>query len=252
MLTPENDHRSSVTSPQQNRFETTHWSVVLAAGAEGTPQSLRALESLCGAYWYPLYSYLRREGHDRHDAQDLTQSFLAHLLENSRLGRVHPSKGKFRSFLLASLKNFCANERRKAHRLKRGSQVDFVSFDEAGGEERFQRELGHEQTPDKAFEQSWALTLLDSVLRELRDEYTREAKAATFEALQIYLSVARAEIAYAETAARLGTTEAGVKMSVLRLRRRFAELLRAEIAQTVSDRHDVEEEIRCLFAAVGG
>lgn len=239
-------------SPAPAIFATTRWSVVLAASGQSAGESATALEWLCATYWYPLYAYLRRDGHERHTAQDLTQSFLSHLLQDSRLGKVHPDKGRFRSFLLASLKNFCANERRKAQRLKRGAEFHFISIDEVMGEERFQRELGHGQTPDRAFEQTWAVTLLETVLVGLREQYAQNGRADTFDALQVHLSGERNGTPYAATATRLGTTEAAVKMAVLRLRRRFAEALRAEIEHTVTSAEEVDEEIRCLFAAVSG
>jgi RNA polymerase sigma factor (sigma-70 family) len=231
-------------------FPETHWSVVLAAGGLSEPNSARALEQLCGSYWYPIYGYLRRMGKSAHDSQDLAQSFFVHLLNGPRLQSVHPTKGKFRSFLLASLKNFVNNDYDREHRLKRGGQFVIISVDEALGEERFQQELGHNETPDKAFEQSWAMVLLDDILLRLREEYAREQKRDAFEVLSPYLSGDRSGAPYSETAARLEVSEASVKMSVLRLRRRFGELLRLRIAETVTSPEEVDEEIRCLFAAI--
>jgi RNA polymerase sigma factor (sigma-70 family) len=231
-------------------FHTTHWSVVLAAGRASVPEAALALETLCRTYWYPLYAHLRRAGRSHEDAQDLTQSFLASLLEHQRLRQVHPAKGKFRSFLLASLKHFLANEWDKQRALKRGGQFTFVPLDDEVASERFERELVTVDTPDRAFEQSWATALLDAVLVQLRDEFAREGKAALFEALQVYLSGDRSGPPYNEVGTRLGLGESGVKMAVLRLRRRFGELLRAEIAHTVSTPEEIDEEIRCLFAAV--
>ena len=223
---------------------------MLAAGEGTSPDVAAALNELCRTYWYPLYAYLRRQGHGVHDAQDLTQSFLVHLLEKNRLQRLHPSKGKFRSFLLASLKNFLANEWDRQQALKRGAQFAVISLDDATGEDRFACESSHEATPDKAFEKSWALTLLDAVLAKVRQDYAAEGKGPLFDALQVYLSGERGAAPYAETAAKLKLTEGALKMSVLRMRRRFGELLRAEIANTVSDPAEIDEEIRCLFAAV--
>ncbi len=231
-------------------FATTHWSQVLAAGGQSNPDATVALEALCRTYWYPLYAYLRRQSYGVHDAQDLTQSFFVHLLAGERLQTVHPAKGKFRSFLLASLKNFLNNEHDRRQALKRGGQITFVSVDEALGEEQFQREPAHTETPDKAFEQSWAVTLLGSVLAQLRSEYVRESKAEVFEALQVYLAGDGGGAPYVATGQRLGLGESGVKMAVLRLRRRFGELLRTTIAHTVTRPEEVEEEIRHLFAAV--
>jgi RNA polymerase sigma factor (sigma-70 family) len=231
-------------------FHTTHWSVVLAAGDASVPEAALALETLCRTYWYPLYAHLRRTGRSHEDAQDLTQSFLASLLEHQRLGQVHPAKGKFRSFLLASLKHFLANEWDKQRALKRGGEFTFVPLDDEVVRERFGREAASADTPDRAFERSWATALLEAVLVQLTDEFAHEGKAAMFEALQVYLSGDRSGPPYSEVGRRLGLGESGVKMAVLRLRRRFGELLRAEIAHTVSTPEEIDEEIRCLFAAV--
>lgn len=244
--------QSSELSPSHaQQFATTHWSVVLAAGQEITPQSSEALNRLCGLYWYPLFAFCRRRGYEPFDAQDLTQSFFVHLLEGNRLQKVSPGKGKFRSFLIASLKNFLANDWDKRQTLKRGANLSFLPLDAEVGETRYRREPSHSATPDKAFEQSWALTLLETVLSQLREEYNGEDKTRLFEALQGYLSGDKSGVSYAEMAARLSLTEGSVKMAVLRMRRRFGELLRAEIAHTVSKPEEIDEEIRCLFAAVG-
>lgn len=231
-------------------FATTHWSVVLAAGSGSPPEAERALETLCTSYWYPLYAWLRRQGHGAHDAQDLTQSFFAFLLEREGLQRVHPEKGRFRSFLLASLKNFVANERDKASALKRGGRFKIISLDEAAGEARFQQEPARELTPDKAFEQSWAMSLFTMVLRRLRDEYVAAGQAALHDALEPYLTEDRVKAPYAHTARALGLGEGAVRMAVLRMRRRFGDLLRAEIAHTVTKAEEIDEEIRALLAAV--
>ena len=234
----------------RGRFTTTHWSVVLAAVGEDTTDATAALEKLCGAYWFPLYAFVRRSGWNGEDAEDLTQSFLLHLIEGRRLRTVHPAKGKFRSFLLASLKNFLANEADRRAARKRGGHLTFLSMDAGDTEARFQRELAHDQTPDKAFEQSWAAILLEAVLLALKREYITNGRSGLFDALQPYLAGDRGTAPYSKTAAQLGLGESGVKMSVLRLRRRFGELLRAEIASTVSSPEEIDEEIRCLFAAV--
>jgi DNA-directed RNA polymerase specialized sigma24 family protein len=231
-------------------FQTTHWSMVLAAETDAAEAS-HALERLCAAYWFPIYTYLRRNDFSRHDAQDLTQSFLAHLLANQRLRTIRPEKGRFRSFLLGSLKNFLANEWHKENAAKRGKQFIHISIDEDSTEDRFNREPCHELTPDKAFERSWALLLLDSVLAELRAEFTSEGKAPLFDAIQIYLSGDKGAVSYDEMASRLDLRPGALKMSVLRMRRRFGEILRSEIANTVSRPDEIDEEIRCLFAAVG-
>lgn len=232
-------------------FATTQWSVVLAADGADTPESIRALETLCASYWYPLYGWLRRQGHNPQDAEDLTQSFFGHLLQNHRLQQVDRARGKFRSFLLASLKHFVANEWDKARALKRGGQFQFVSIEGGLAEERFARELADDAMPDRAFERSWATTLLDGVIGRLRQEYRRDGKGGVFDVLQVYLSGDRGGVVpYAEMQVRLGLSESALKMAVQRLRRRFGELLREEVAHTVSSREEVDEEIRALFAAV--
>ena len=231
-------------------FTTTRWSVVLAAGGPAAPESARALESLCSAYWYPLYAWLRWQGHGRPEAQDLTQSFFSHLLQDQRLRQVDRARGKFRSFLLGSLKHFVANEWDKARALKRGGRFQFVSIDEDRAEDRFAAELTDGATPDRAFEQIWATTLLEGAIGRLREEHLRDGKGALFDTLQVYLSGDRGAVPYAETQARLGLGESALKMAVLRLRRRFGELLREEIAHTVSRPEEIDEEIRALFAAV--
>ena len=241
---------SETMVPAAAHFLTTHWSVVLAAGQLSEPSAAGALEKLCATYWYPLYAWLRCRGHGHHDAQDLTQAFLVHLLDRDRLQKPTPEKGKFRSFLLASLKNFLTNEWDKTQALKRGAQFTFISVDEEMGESRFRIEPSHDAMPDKAFEQSWAMTLLELVLGQLKQEYARADKSALFDALQGYLSGDKGGVPYVEMAARLNLSEAALKMSVLRLRRRFGELLRAEIAHTVTRPEEIDEEIRALFAAV--
>jgi RNA polymerase sigma factor (sigma-70 family) len=165
---------SNATRDGAHWFAATRWSVVLAATHRSAPEASRALETLCASYWYPLYTWLRRRGSSPQDAEDITQSFFAALLEREALQTVHPEKGKFRSFLLASLKHFLTNEWDKARALKRGGQFKIISIEEAGGEARFQQEPSKELTPDKAFEQSWAMTLFGTVLGRLRDEYGAE------------------------------------------------------------------------------
>lgn len=246
------DENSAAATPQAEIFATTHWSVVLPACQQATPEAGVALERLCSTYWYPLFAYLRRSGYAPPDAQDLTQAFFVHLLEKDRLRNVHPDKGKFRSFLITSLKNFLANEHDKRQCLKRGGQFSFIPLDVENGEARYHLEPFHELTPDKAFERTWGLAILDAVRRRLQDEYTADGKGELFEALQPYLSGDKGSAPYAETANQLGLTESAVKMAVLRLRRRFGESLRQEIAQTVAEPSEVDEEIRCLFAAVNG
>jgi DNA-directed RNA polymerase specialized sigma24 family protein len=239
----------SDSGDRSGHFKTTHWSVVIAAVA-GDPESEDALERLCGNYWYPVYAYLRRRGHSPPDAQDLTQGFFAGLLERNGLRTVDPGKGRFRTFLLVSLKNFLANEWDRSKAWKRGGRLRFVSLEAAEGEDRFQLESVQQLTPDRLFEQSWAITLLDTVMRRLKAEFESQGKGAQFQALQVHLSGDRDAPAYAASAAGLGLGSSAMKMAVLRMRRRFGELLREEIASTVASPRDIDEEIRSLFAAV--
>lgn len=244
MAQPEQS-RDSVP-PGARQFVTTRWSVVLAAGRDST-QAHDALEHLCRVYWYPLYAYVRRQGHSPEDAQDLTQSFFAKLIAKHYLGDVDRSKGKFRSFLLASLKHFLANEWDKARAQKRGGGQTVVSLD---AETRYGLEPSDEASADKIYERRWALTLLDEVLKRLRDEYAADRKGKLFEELKETLTAGKSEVGYAEIGMRLGMSEGAVKVAVHRLRQRYRDLLRAEVAETVASPEEVDEEIRALFAAV--
>jgi RNA polymerase sigma factor (sigma-70 family) len=232
-------------------FTPTHWSVVLAAGGHTDSTSARdALERLCRNYWVPIYAFVRRQGHNPHDAEDLTQEFFARLLEKNYLADADRAKGRFRSFLLASLKHFLANEWDKAKAQKRGGGRVLISIDADAMETAFGAELAHELTADKIFERRWALALLDQVLRRLREEYTCDCKQKQFEQLKQTLTEASRSVPYAEIATRLGTSEGAVKVAVHRLRQRYRELLRAEIADTVASPAEIDDEIRNLFAAL--
>jgi RNA polymerase sigma-70 factor (ECF subfamily) len=233
-------------------FVTTHWSVVLAAGGADTTSSRDALARLCQTYWHPLYAYVRRVGHSPHDAQDLTQEFFARLLEKNFLTGADESRGRFRSFLLASLKHFLANEWDKARAQKRGGAQIPISIDLASAETSCQWEPADSTTAEKIFERRWALTLLDGVLRRLREEYVQDGKENLFEQLKPTLTEASRTVRYAEIAVRLDTSEGSVKVAVHRLRQRYREVLRAEIAETVATPAEVEDELRNLFAALSG
>ena len=233
-------------------FVTTHWSVVLAAGGGDAISSRNALAQLCQSYWRPLYAYVRRLGHSPHDAQDLTQEFFARLLEKNFLIGADEARGRFRSFLLASLKHFLANEWDKARAQKRGGAQIPISFDLAFAETSCQWEPADNSTAEKIFERRWALTLLDGVLRRLRQEFVQDGKENLFEQLKPTLTEASRTVRYAEIAFRLGTSEGAVKVAVHRLRQRYREVLRAEIAETVATPGEVEDELRNLFAALSG
>ena len=234
--------------PVAGGFAQTRWSMVLAAGGEGA-QAGEALERLCATYWYPLYAFVRRQGKSAHDAQDLTQGFFARLLEKKDLAAVDRAKGKFRSFLLAAIQHYLANEWDRAHTQKRGGGVTLLSIDDAEAERRYHEEPAEQITAEQLFDRRWALTLLDQVLKRLGDEMQREGKAAQFDALKFCLT-GECGAAYEEIARRLGTTEGALKVAVHRLRDRYRALLRAEIAETVGSEAEVDEELRQLFSAL--
>lgn len=238
--------------PNAGRFVTTHWSVVLAAGRKSSPQALEALGRLCQTYWYPVYAYLRREGCSPHDAQDLTQEFFARFIARDYLADVRPERGRFRSFLLAALKHFLANERDRLRARKRGGGRPLLPLDARDAETRFALEPADLASPDRLYERRWALTVLEGVLGRLKQEYAQAGKAHLFEALKGALAAGRGGLPYAEVARRLGSTEEAVKVAVHRLRKRYRELLRAEIAQTVAGPKEVEDEIRHLLAVLSG
>ena len=234
------------------QFATTHWSVVLAAGDTASPDSKEALEKLCRTYWYPLYAYVRRRGRTPEDAQDLTQGFLSQLLERQSLARADPGKGRFRSFLLAALNYYLADERDRARAQKRGGGSLNLSFDAQTAEQRYHLEPADHLSPDRVFERQWALVLLDEVLVRLEREFRAADKAALFQRLRGFLVAGTAEENYADAAADLGMTGEAVKKAVHRLRRRYSELFREEIARTVGTPTEVEDEMRHLCALMAG
>jgi RNA polymerase sigma-70 factor (ECF subfamily) len=231
-------------------FATTHWSVVLTAGRSDTAGGREALARLCQSYWYPLYAHARRRGCPPHDAQDLTQEFFAQLLERQSFAGADPSRGRFRSFLLTAMNNFLVTEWKKARAQKRGGGESLLSLDLAAAEQRFDLEPAARDTPDKAFDKQWALTLLEEVLNLLEKEYRRDGKADLFVALKQTLMGARESQPYAQLAAELGVSESAVKVAVHRLRKRYRELIRAEIAHTVASPDEVNDEMRHLLATL--
>ncbi len=243
---------SNVLGPVVREFRTTHWSVVLAAADGSAADSTAAFETLCGAYWYPLYSFIRRSGYAPHDAQDLTQGFFEHLVSTHALGPASRERGRFRTFLLASLKNFMANEWDRSRRLKRGGGREILSWDDLNPEERYALEPVHPAPPEAWYDRQWAQSLIARVLRRLRDELAGAGLELRFDVLKDYLAGPPAESSYLAAAAQLGLSEGAVKSALFRLRRRYAEFVREEIAHTVATPGDVEAEIRHLFAASEG
>jgi RNA polymerase sigma factor (sigma-70 family) len=241
---------SAESSKPQSYFATTHWSVVLTAGRNDTTRAQVALEQLCRNYWPPLYAYVRRLGRSPEDAQDLTQEFFARLLARNTVAKADPERGRFRSFLLASLKHFLVNEWEKARAQKRGGQARFVPLELDTAETRLASLPASSDTPDKAFDRQWALALLDVVLGRLRKEYTDSERDGLFLGLKDTLTGGRSEIPYRDLGRRLNLSEGAVKVAAHRLRRRYRELLREEIANTVSGPEEVEQELKHLFAAL--
>jgi RNA polymerase sigma-70 factor (ECF subfamily) len=242
---------TSTTAPQGSGtwFVTTHWSVVLSAGQSDTPRAGEALERLCQTYWYPLYAYVRRRGYSPEDAQDLTQEFFVWLLRRNWLARADQQRGRFRSFLLTTFTRFLTNEWDKARAQKRGGgQILLPEFD--SGETRFSLEPAGPLTPEQIFERRWALELLAKVMERLGDEFAGEGKAELFETLKPCLLGERTSQPYAALAPKLGMTEGSVKVVVHRLRQRYRQLLREEIANTVVEPGEIEEEIRHLLAVL--
>lgn len=238
-------------NPRPDRhFATTQWSLVLAAGDTKDPQSRRALASLCEAYWYPLYAYIRRRGYSPHDAQDLTQAFFAFVLKTQLFEVADARRGRFRSFLLASLNNFLANHWRKESSPRRGGGSRPLSIDLDEGERRYAREPADRLTPERIFDRRWALTLLEQVLARLADEQAAAGRAEHFRHLKAYL-VGESARPYRDVAAETGLTESAVKVAVHRLRKRFGQLLRAEIAETVAGPSDVDDEVRQMMEVLG-
>ena len=229
-------------------FELTRWSVVVAASGDDSQLAHKALEHLCNAYWYPLYAFVRREGHSAHDAQDLTQEFFARLLQKGWLQDVRREKGRFRAFLLASMRHFLANEWDRAHALKRGGGQTPISLDSSSAEERYALEPADPMTADRLYERRWALTLLEQVLARLKREFGAAGKETLFEELKPSLTGGR--VSYAEIAARLQAQETAVRVAAHRFRLRYRDLIRAEIAETVAGPGEVDAELARLFAAL--
>ena len=241
-----------VGSRAGSRFESTHWSVVLAAAQTESPEAEEAMTSLCGRYWYPLYAFLRRRGHASHEAEDSVQEFFARrVLTKGIFKGVAPGKGRFRTWLLNSLQNFTRNEWDRRQAQKRGGGHPHVPLDFEEGEARYRIEPADNTTPERLFERAWAMTLLDQALQTLEIEQARNDGVPLFEELKRFLPGALAAPSYAEVAAKLGKSEAAVKMAVSRLRQDYGRCLRAEIARTVSSEAELREELRYLLSVLG-
>lgn len=241
---------SAISSSEAPRiFPNTRWSVVLAARGQFSPESAVALEAICRAYWYPLYAYVRRTGQSPHDAQDLTQEFFSRLLEKRWLDSADPHKGKLRTFLIVSLKNFLNKEWRHASAQKRGGGHAPAQIDTAFAESRLAADTAN-LAPDEAFDQQWALTLLDLTVNRLRAEFVAAGKSVDFEALKGCLMAGRNAIGYAAVAKQLSSSEGAARVAVHRLRKRFREIYREEISQTLADGADLEAELHYLAGAL--
>jgi RNA polymerase sigma-70 factor (ECF subfamily) len=223
--------------------------VVVSAGKGHTPQSDRALEELCRTYWFPLYAYVRRRGHSKEDAEDLTQIFFARFLAKNYLAGLSAERGRFRAFLLASLKHFLANEWDKSQRQKRGGGATLLSLDWQTADTQFQIAATAEPSPERAFDREWALALLACVIERLHAECAAENHGRLFEVLKPFLTVGKGAIPYPQAASELGISEGAARTAAHRLRRRYREVLRDEIAQTLSDPAQVAEEMQALFSA---
>lgn len=233
-------------------FSTTHWSIVTAAGEGKSKRARSALETLCRTYWYPIYAYVRRKGYRPEEAQDLTQEFFAQLIAHERVRLADRTKGKFRGFLLSMLDFFLAREWNRAHRQKRGGQFTFISMDGRSPEERYQLEPADFDTPEKIFLTQWTLTLLKQAMNALQAECESSGKGPLFQEARNFISGERGGAAYSQISGRLGMGEGAVRVAVHRLRQRYGELLRREVAHTVASEEEVDDELRFLLRTLSG
>jgi RNA polymerase sigma-70 factor (ECF subfamily) len=228
------------------KFRTTSWSLVLAAARTSTTDSGRALATLCELYWHPVYGFIRGRGHSLDEAQDLTQAFFARLIEKNYLASADRERGKFRSFLLSAVKHFLANEWDRTHALKRGAFQTAISIDLVEAEELYTSTLTDRRTPEDLFERAWGLTVLRHAFANLRAQYAESGKLKEFEYLSPFLTAEGDSCSYVDTASQLGTTAGALRVAAHRMRRRFRDLLRAEIAKTLFDENTIEDELRFL------
>jgi RNA polymerase sigma factor (sigma-70 family) len=244
------DHKSPANGV--DRFCTTRWSAVLLSAQSQVPGSQAALSELCRTYWYPIYAFVRRRGHSPDDAEDLTQGFFLHLLDHKALRQVSPLKGKFRSFLVASLQNYLLDQVEHAHCLKRGGNVDFVPFDTKFAEHRYQLGQLDFLTADKIFDARWAITLLDAAMTRLAQQYAAHGKTSVFQTLKPFLDPinGKVSLSYEEVANVMGVSVGAVKTLIHRLRKQYSCLLREEVGRTVADPAEIDEEIHALCEAL--
>jgi RNA polymerase sigma factor (sigma-70 family) len=241
------EESSEVSHKEQGRFQQTHWNEVLLAGKGGTPAAAAALAGLCQAYWYPLYVFIRRQGHSHQDAEDLVQGFFAKVLEKNYLRDAKQEKGRFRSFLLTALKRYMANEWDRARRAKRGGGRPVISLDGSDTEIRYRSEPADTMSPEKAYQRTWTMTLLARVLQKLREEFEAAGKGELFRELEFFIAGEKSDATYAQIGQNCGVSEGVVKVTVHRLRHRYLVLLRQEILQTVESPQSVDEELRDLL-----
>ena len=239
-----NNH-SMHTQAGSSQFPTTRWTLVVAAGDPQRKEARSALVSLCEGYWYPLYAYVRRRGYPADQAQDLTQEFFIRVLEGRYLDRADPEKGRFRAFILTSLKFFLADEADRGRAQKRGGGT-VLPLEISSGEERYEREPAHDETPERIFERRWALSVLDRVVEKLRNEFVHHGRPEHFERLKVFL-LGQSDAPYAALAREMNTSEGALKVAIHRLRKRYRELFRQEIADTVADPAEVDSELRFLL-----
>ncbi|HEY1784586.1 MAG TPA: sigma-70 family RNA polymerase sigma factor [Pirellulales bacterium] len=250
MSVPGNPSESSPSPVPSSRFCTTHWSLVAAATHRDDPASAAALESLCRTYWYPLYAFVRRQGRTAHDAQDLTQEFFARLLEKHYLEAASAEKGRFRTFLLVALKRFLAKEWDRSHALKRGGGRIHIPLDGQWAESRYLAEPTDALDPERIFERRWAATLLEQSLHRLRGEFERSGRGNEFEQLKEFLAAERGSIPYDKIATALGISTGAARVQLHRMRKRFRDLFRDQIAETVSNSDELDEEVRYVLTVL--
>jgi RNA polymerase sigma factor (sigma-70 family) len=234
------------------RFATTHWSLVQAACGPASREAQKALATLCEAYWYPLYAFVRRRGKDPEEARDLTQAFFATLLEKGYLQDADQQRGRFRTFLMAACGHFLSKEKDRSRTIKRGGGRLAISLDFEDGEHRYLLEPAHSMTAERLFDRRWALTLLDRVINMLGDEYAQAGKTPLYERLKVALTGESDGMSYVQVAADLGMTEGAIKVAAHRLRKRFRSLLREEIGKTVATPDEIDDEIKLLFEKMRG